>query len=110
VDDERFHGDGCRRRRNESGQKRVSSAELFLVLSYGPLAFFAAIIPVAVGMPDAVANPDHHLGRAVAGLLYGETALYLSIFGFACWAMFRLVSTTRLGAAAVVALLLPMAA
>jgi low temperature requirement protein LtrA len=80
-----------------------------LVLSYGHLSFIAAIILVAVGMHDAVAHPGHHLGWAVAGLLYGGTALYLATFGFTRWAMFRLVSTTRLTAAAVVVVLMPAA-
>lgn len=81
-----------------------------LVLSYGHLSFVAAIILVAVGMRDAVAHPGHHLGWAVAGLLYGGTALYLATFGFTRWAMFRLVSTTRLTAAAVVVVAMPVAA
>lgn len=80
-----------------------------LVLSYGHLAFIAAIIAVAVGMHESIANPDLALGWAVAGLLVGGTALYLATFGFTRWAMFRLVSWTRLSAAAVVLLVLPVA-
>jgi low temperature requirement protein LtrA len=73
-----------------------------LVLSYGHLAFIAAIIAVAVGMHDSITHPDERLSGAVAGLLVGGTALYLATFGFTRWAMFRLVSWTRLTAAAVV--------
>lgn len=80
-----------------------------LVLSYGHLAFIAAIILVAVGMHDSIAEPGHHLSAALAGLLFGGTALYLASFGFTRWAMFRLVSWTRLSAAAVVLALLPVA-
>jgi low temperature requirement protein LtrA len=81
-----------------------------LVLSYGHLSFIAAIIVVAVGMREAVADPGHSLGWAVGALLYGGTALYLATFGFTRWAMFRLVSVTRLTAAAVVLALYPAAA
>jgi low temperature requirement protein LtrA len=80
-----------------------------LVLSYGHLSFIAAIIVVAVGMHDAVAEPCDPLGWGAGGLLVGGTALYLATFGFTRWAMFRLVSTTRLTAAVVVAALLPAA-
>jgi low temperature requirement protein LtrA len=80
-----------------------------LVLSYGHLAFIGAIIVVAVGMRESVAAPTHHLSWAVTGLLFGGTALYLATFGFTRWAMFRLVSWTRLTAAGVVLALLPIA-
>ena len=79
-----------------------------LVLSYGHLSFIAAIIAVAVGMHDSIAHPEDALGWAVAGLLVGGTALYLATFGFTRWAMFHLVSWTRLTAAAVVLALLPL--
>jgi low temperature requirement protein LtrA len=81
-----------------------------LVLSYGHLSFIAAIIVVAVGMREAVAEPGHALGWGVGALLYGGTALYLATFGFTRWAMFRLVSVTRLSAAAFVLVLYPGAA
>jgi low temperature requirement protein LtrA len=45
----------------------------------------------------------------VAGLLLGGCALYLATYGYTRWAMFRLVSTTRLTAAAAVLALLPLA-
>ena len=79
------------------------------VLSYGHLAFIAAIIVVAVGMHDAIAHPGEHLPWGVAGLLFGGSALYLATFGFTRWAMFRQVSTTRLSAAGVVVAVLPVA-
>jgi low temperature requirement protein LtrA len=80
-----------------------------LVLSYGHLVFIAAIILVAVGLRASITHPTDHLGWALAGLLVGGTALYLATFGFTRWAMFRQVSWTRLGAAAVVLALLPVA-
>jgi low temperature requirement protein LtrA len=80
-----------------------------LVLSYGHLSFIAAIVAVAVGLHESIAHPVEHLSWAVTGLLFGGTALYLATFGFTRWAMFRLVSTTRLSTAAVVAALAPVA-
>jgi low temperature requirement protein LtrA len=80
------------------------------VLSYGHLSFIAAIIGVAVGTRDAVAAPTHELGWAGAGFLYGGAALYLATFGYTRWKMFRLVSTTRLSASAVVLVLMPAVA
>lgn len=80
-----------------------------LVLSYGHLSFIAAVIVVAVGLRTSVAAPSDELSWAVTGLLFGGTALYLATFGFTRWAMFRLVSWTRLTAAAVVLVLLPIA-
>jgi low temperature requirement protein LtrA len=74
------------------------------VLSYGHLLFIGAIIVISVGLHDALADPGHQLPWAVAGLLYGGSALYLATFGLTRWAMFRLVSTTRLAAAAAVLL------
>lgn len=79
-----------------------------LVLSYGHLSFIAAIILVAGGLHQAVSHPTHHLSWAFVGLLGGGTALYLATFGFTRWAMFRLLSVTRLAAAAVVVALLPL--
>ncbi len=81
-----------------------------LVLSYGHLSFIAAIILVAVGMREAVSHPTEALGWGVTGMLFGGTALYLATFGFTRWAMFGLLSTTRLSTAAVVLVLLPVAA
>jgi low temperature requirement protein LtrA len=80
-----------------------------LVLSYGHLSFIGAVIVVAVGLRESVAAPQHHLSWAVVALLFGGTTLYLATFGFTRWAMFRLVSWTRLTAAAAVLLLLPVA-
>jgi low temperature requirement protein LtrA len=80
-----------------------------LVLSYGHLMFIGAIIVISVGLHDAVAEPVHHLSWGIAGLLFGGVAVYLAAFGFTRWTMFRLVSRTRLAAAAVTLLLLPAA-
>jgi low temperature requirement protein LtrA len=79
------------------------------VLSYGHLAFIAAIIVVAVGLHETIAEPSHQMSATVAGLLYGGTAAYLATFGFTRWAMFHQVSWTRLTAATVVLALLPLA-
>ncbi len=80
-----------------------------LVLSYGHLSFIAAIILVSVGMRAAVADPGAHLAIGNSGLMFGGAALYLATFGFTRWAMFRLVSYTRLTTAAVVLALMPIA-
>jgi low temperature requirement protein LtrA len=80
------------------------------VLSYGHLSFIASIIGIAVGMRFAVARPTDGLGFAPAGFLYGGTALFLASFGYTRWRMFRLMSWTRLGTAAVTLVLLPLAA
>jgi low temperature requirement protein LtrA len=80
-----------------------------LVLSYGHLLFIGAVIAIAVGLHDAVTHPTHHLSWAITGLLFGGTALYLAGFGFTRWAMFRLISRTRLAAALAVLILLPLA-
>jgi low temperature requirement protein LtrA len=81
-----------------------------LVLSYGHLSFIGAIILVAGGMHEAVSHPSHPLSWPFVGLLGGGTALYLATFGFTRWAMFRLVSWTRLIAAVVVLVALPLLA
>ena len=80
-----------------------------LVLSYGHLAFIAAIIVLAVGMRESIVEPGSALSWPAAGLLFGGTGLYLATFGFTRWAMFRLVSRTRLTAAAVVLAMMPAA-
>jgi hypothetical protein len=64
---------------------------------------------VAVGMHQAVTQPGDPLGVTGSALLAGGTALYLATFGFTRWAMFRLVSWTRLTAAAGVLVFLPVA-
>ena len=89
-------------------QRDISRPSLRL-LSYGHLSFIAAIIMVAVGMHQAVIQPGDPLGVTGSALLAGGTALYLATFGFTRWAMFRLVSWTRLTAAGAVLLLLPVA-
>jgi low temperature requirement protein LtrA len=72
------------------------------VLAYGHLAFIASIIAVAVGLAEAVAHPGDHLHAGVAALLVGGVSLYLSVFGYTRWRMFRVVSTTRLTAGVLV--------
>lgn len=80
-----------------------------LVLSYGHLSFIAAIIVVAAGLRAAIVAPAQDLTWSVTGLLFGGVALYLATFGFTRWAMFRLVSYTRLTTAAAVLALMPVA-
>jgi low temperature requirement protein LtrA len=79
------------------------------VMSYGHLMLVGAVISIAVGMREAVVRPGDQLSWGVTGLLLGGSALYLATFGYTRWAMFRLVSTTRLTASAVVLALLPLA-
>src|SRR5262249_9528842 len=79
------------------------------VLSYGHLAFISAIIAVAGGMAEAVAHPAARMPGSVTGLLFGGCALSLAASGYTRWAMFRLWSTARLIAAAVVLVLIPVA-
>ena len=79
-----------------------------LVLSYGHLSFIGSVIVVAVGLHDSITHPAQPLAGGVVGLLFGGTALYLATFGFTRWAMFRLVSWTRLSAAAAVIALVPV--
>jgi low temperature requirement protein LtrA len=79
------------------------------VLSYGHLLLIASIVAVAVGMTDTISQPAARLHWPVAGLLYGGSALYLATFGYTRWMMFRLVSTTRLSAAGVGVVCLPIA-
>ncbi len=79
------------------------------VMTYGHLSLIASVISIAVGMREAIAHPGQHLTWGVSGLLVGGCALYLATYGYTRWAMFRLVSTTRLGAAALVLVLVPVA-
>jgi low temperature requirement protein LtrA len=79
------------------------------VLSYGHVVFIGAVVAIAVGMEETVAAPGHHLSWAYAGFLFGGTALFLATFGYTRWMMFRTWATTRLTAAAVVLVLLPVA-
>ncbi|HEY7046543.1 MAG TPA: low temperature requirement protein A [Jatrophihabitantaceae bacterium] len=79
------------------------------VMTYGHLMLIGSVISVAVGMQESVIRPGEHLPWGVSGLLFGGVALYLATYGYTRWAMFKLVSTTRLTAAAVVLALLPAA-
>ncbi len=79
------------------------------VLSYGHLALVGSVIAIAVGIHEVVEHPSHHLDWGVTGLLYGGSALYLATYGYTRWMMFRLISSTRLLAAAAVLVLLPVA-
>jgi low temperature requirement protein LtrA len=79
------------------------------VLTYGHFALIASVISIAVGMGEAVSHPGEDLPWGVSGLLVGGCAIYLATYGYIRWAMFRLVSTTRLTAAAVMLVVLPIA-
>lgn len=79
------------------------------VLSYGHLFLLAGIIALAVGLAEIVGHAEDALHLDVAALLFGGTALYLATFGYTRYRMFRQWSTTRLGAAAIVLVLLPFA-
>ena len=79
------------------------------VLSYGHLGFIAAVVCVAVGVEEAIAEPTHHLSWPFAVLLIVGCAVYLATFGYTRWQMFRLVSKTRLLTAVVMLAALPIA-
>ncbi|HEX4225276.1 MAG TPA: low temperature requirement protein A [Pseudonocardiaceae bacterium] len=80
------------------------------VLTYGHLVFIAAIIAVAVGMAEAVQYPERPLPWGDLNLLFVGCAVYLATFGYNRWKMFHTWSVVRLGGAAVVLALLPVAA
>lgn len=79
------------------------------VMSYGHLALVGSVISVAVGMREVIAHPADRLDWGVAGLLIAGCALYLATYGYTRWAMFHLISSTRLTASAAMLLLLPAA-
>jgi low temperature requirement protein LtrA len=79
------------------------------VLSYGHILFIASIMTIAVGMTDAVSRPTARLGWDVVALLFVGCAVYLAAFGYTRWMMFKKVSSTRLTAAALMLVALPLA-
>ena len=95
--------------RHALAEARIHADVVRPVFSYGHLLFICAIIAVAVGLAEVVAAPGTHLHGGPAGLLVGGCALYLATFGYTRWRMFRSVSWTRLGAAAVCLTVLPVA-
>ncbi|MFD7987463.1 low temperature requirement protein A [Kitasatospora indigofera] len=78
------------------------------VFQYGHLSLLAGVIAVAVGFGETVAHPGRALGGGAAGLLYGGCGLYLLSFGYTRWMMFRKVSGTRIAAACLVFVLVPL--
>lgn len=78
------------------------------VMSYGHLLLVGSVISIAVGMREVIAHPGARLEWGVAGLLIGGCALYLATYGYTRWAMFHLISSTRLTASAAMLLLLPV--
>jgi low temperature requirement protein LtrA len=95
--------------RNALTNAQVQTDIIRQVFSYGHLPLIGAIIAVAVGLTEAVEHPGQHLDGAVAGLLFGGSALYLATFGYTQWRLFHSWSTTPLTAVAVVIALLPTA-
>jgi low temperature requirement protein LtrA len=91
------------------GEATIHAELIRPVFSYGHLLFICGIIAVAVGLAETEADPGRPLGTATAGLLAGGCALYLATFGYTRWRMFRRVSWTRLGAAALCLAVLPFA-
>jgi low temperature requirement protein LtrA len=91
------------------GAAQIQAEVIRPVFAYGHLLFICGIIAVAVGLAETEAAPTEPLAWGPAGLLVGGCALYLSTFGYTRWRMFHKVSWTRLSAAAVCLLLLPMA-
>lgn len=79
------------------------------VLTYGHFIFISGVIAVAVGLAEGIAHPGEPLSASVAGLLFGGCVVYLGGFAFTRWIMFRTVAKSRLGAAAAVVVLLPVA-
>jgi low temperature requirement protein LtrA len=61
------------------------------------------------GIRASIAHPGIELSWSLCTLIIGGAALYLASFGFTRWAMFRLVSWTRLTAAGAVLAVLPIA-
>lgn len=78
------------------------------VFSYGHLALIGAVIAVAVGFGETVAEPGRALGLGTLALLYGGCAVYLLSFSYTRLMMFGRLSPTRLAAAGAVLVLLPL--
>jgi low temperature requirement protein LtrA len=69
-------------------------------LTYGHLIFIASVVAVAVGLAEVVAEPAMPLHDGAAGLLCGGVGLYLATFAYTRWRLYRRISYTRLGGAA----------
>jgi low temperature requirement protein LtrA len=95
--------------RHAMGDPDARTDVLRSVLSYGHLLFIAGVVAVSVGLSQAVAHPAQRLHPDAVALLYGGTTLYLATFGYTRWRMFHAVSYTRLGAAGLCLVLLPVA-
>jgi low temperature requirement protein LtrA len=95
--------------RHALSNARILTEVVRPVLAYGHLLFIAGIVAVAVGLGEVAAHPTDRLGGGPAALLCGGAALYLASFGYTRWRMFHQVATTRLSAAAVCLLLVPLA-
>jgi low temperature requirement protein LtrA len=79
------------------------------VLTYGHFALVAAIVGMAVGLAESVAEPEHHLSVGAAAPLFGGLALYLGTFSYIRRRMGRRWSARRVVEAAVALVLLPLA-
>ncbi|MCU7729573.1 low temperature requirement protein A [Actinoplanes sp. KI2] len=82
---------------SEDNQSRIIRA----VLSYGHYALICAIIAIATGMRQVVAEPGARLPTAEVWLLCGGTALYLAAFAWQRWGTLWMLSAVRAPAAAV---------
>lgn len=77
---------------------------------YGHLGLVAAIVVVAVGFANMVVSPGEPLSLTHVSLLYGGTVFFLACISFMWWRGLRTVHPTRVGAAVLLLMLLPVAA
>jgi low temperature requirement protein LtrA len=87
---------------------RIQTDIVRRVLSWGHLSFVGSIIAVSVGLAEVVAEPGARLSEGATALLFGGAGLYLATFGYTRYRMFQTWSWTRLSAATVVLVLLPL--
>lgn len=77
--------------RSEENQSRVIRE----ILAYGHYGLICSIVAIAVGMKFVVKHPDDHPQQTVAWLLCLGTALFLAVFIWPRWGIFRLLSAVR---------------
>jgi len=88
---------------------RVRADVIREVLSYGHFTLIGAIVAIAVGLRDVVADPAHYLDLGTGGLLCGGLALYLATLGVLRARMGQGWSPRRLVAALLALVPLPFA-
>jgi low temperature requirement protein LtrA len=91
------HGAVEHRLRNEENQSKVIRE----ILAYGHYGLICAIVAIAVGMKSVVKHPDEHPQQTVVWLLCVGTALFLAVFIWPRWGIFRLLSAVRVPAVVV---------